>query len=85
METVGQPKTQHIIGRIYDFYNKREEIVNVHFENEDHDYGIGKRKAVYKFLCQKLKYRNKLIKIDFSGVVFVYFGYHEGEFFFVGL
>ncbi len=42
------------IKEIYRFYDKTENIESVHFENEGHDYGFSKRKAVYPFLARHL-------------------------------
>ncbi|VAW17786.1 hypothetical protein MNBD_BACTEROID01-2332 [hydrothermal vent metagenome] len=39
---------------IYRLYGKVENVENVHFENEGHDYGFSKRKAVYPFLAKHL-------------------------------
>jgi len=39
---------------IYRMYGKVENVENVHFKNEGHDYGFSKRKAVYPFLAKHL-------------------------------
>jgi len=38
--------------RIYSFYNAKEKIENDHFAEEGHDYGISKRKSLYRFINQ---------------------------------
>ncbi len=40
------------IKRIYGFYNAENNVENVHFPNEGHDYGISKRKAMYEFVAK---------------------------------
>ena len=42
------------IQRIYGFYDKKENIENVHLEFEGHDYGPSKRQAIYKFFIKRL-------------------------------
>ncbi|MDR2813715.1 MAG: acetylxylan esterase [Prevotellaceae bacterium] len=40
--------------KIYGFYGKPEQVKNVHFADEGHDYGLLKRKAAYLFLSEHL-------------------------------
>lgn len=59
------------IQRTYGFYGKTEQIENVHFESEGHDYGTSKRLALYPFMAKHLrlgieKIKNKLGEIDES-------------------
>jgi hypothetical protein len=42
------------IKKIYGFYNKTNEVENVHLLAEGHDYGINKRIAAYHFLAKHL-------------------------------
>jgi dienelactone hydrolase len=42
------------IQNVYDLYNKKEMVENVHLANEDHDYGLSKRTAAYRFLAAHL-------------------------------
>jgi dienelactone hydrolase len=42
------------IQNIYGLYGKTNLISNVHLANEKHDYGPGKRKALYPFMAQHL-------------------------------
>ena len=62
------------IQRIYGFYNKLDNVENVHFPDEGHGYEYSKRKAVYPFLAKHLKLNIKAIlndegRIDESGIV----------------
>jgi hypothetical protein len=38
--------------RVYSFYHAENEVENDHFANEGHDYGLSKRKALYRFIGQ---------------------------------
>ncbi|MDR2804624.1 MAG: acetylxylan esterase [Dysgonamonadaceae bacterium] len=38
--------------RIYSFYHAENHLENDHFADEGHDYGISKRKALYRFIAQ---------------------------------
>lgn len=37
--------------RIYGFYDAADKVTNVHLQNEGHDFGVNKRKAVYDFFA----------------------------------
>ncbi|MDD2299722.1 MAG: DUF3826 domain-containing protein [Fermentimonas sp.] len=52
--------------RIYEMYNARESVQNVHLPKEGHDYGINKRRAVYDFFGEL--FLLDLKKIDESKV-----------------
>ena len=52
--------------RIYEMYNARESVQNVHLPKEGHDYGINKRRAVYDFFGEL--FLLDLQKIDESKV-----------------
>ncbi|MDR0418924.1 MAG: acetylxylan esterase, partial [Prevotellaceae bacterium] len=43
------------IRKIYGFYEKKDLVQNVHFQEEGHDYGTSKRNAVYEFMAQYLQ------------------------------
>jgi len=40
--------------RIYGFYGAEDNMVNVHFPTEGHDYGLSKRTATYSFIAKHL-------------------------------
>lgn len=40
------------IQRTYGFYDAKDLVQNVHFENEGHDYGFSKRNAMYRFVSK---------------------------------
>lgn len=48
--TVEYPHIKHI----YELFGVPENIENAHFPNEEHDYGLSKRGAVYPFLAKHL-------------------------------
>lgn len=41
--------------KIYGWYGKSDNLINVHLPNEKHDFGFSKRKAVYEFFAKHLK------------------------------
>ena len=41
--------------KIYGWYGKATDVLNVHLPNEKHDFGINKRKAVYDFMVKYLQ------------------------------
>lgn len=54
--TKNTPKVEFpFMQQVYGLYNKKELVENVHLANEKHDYGPGKRQAVYPFLAKHLK------------------------------
>ena len=58
---------------IYGFYNKRENVESYMYENEQHDYGISKRKSLYQFLAKwwgldLMKISNKNKQIDDTNI-----------------
>ncbi len=68
--TVEYPFIRHIYG----FYGAEDQVANVHFPNEGHDYGPSKRQAAYEFLIRELMLdahglRQPDGSIDESGVV----------------
>jgi dienelactone hydrolase len=40
--------------KVYSLYGRQSDVENVHLENEAHDYGISKRKAMYDFMARHL-------------------------------
>lgn len=59
------------IQRTYGFYDKNENVKNVHFPAEGHDYGTSKRLAAYEFMAEHLgldlnKIKNRTGRIDES-------------------
>lgn len=48
--------------KIYGWYGKNENLVNVHLPEEKHDFGFSKRKAVYEFFAKHLKLDLKTIQ-----------------------
>ncbi|MDR2148890.1 MAG: hypothetical protein LBE91_20815 [Tannerella sp.] len=49
--TAHVPESEYpFLRRIYSFYSAENELENDHFEDEGHDYGISKRKSLYRFL-----------------------------------
>lgn len=73
--------TQHVpenefpfVQRIYGFYGKAASVENVHLSKEGHDYGFGKRKAMYAFLLKQFALNAAAVKnaqgdFDEAGVV----------------
>lgn len=59
--------------KVYTLYGKQANVENVHLENEAHDYGISKRKAMYDFMARHLglnlnNVKNKSGEVDESEV-----------------
>lgn len=59
--------------RTYGFYGKESSVQNVHLATEGHDYGAGKRKAMYAFVAQQFGLNTARVKsaageFDESGV-----------------
>lgn len=59
--------------KMYSWYNKKENVSNVHLPEEKHDFGINKRIAVYEFMAKQLGLNLKAIqnpegKIDESKI-----------------
>jgi len=48
--------------KIYDWYGKPGNVINVHLPNEKHDFGFSKRKAVYEFFAKYLSLDLKSIQ-----------------------
>jgi hypothetical protein len=54
--------------KVYDLYGKSENVENVHIENEEHNYGITKRLAMYDFMARHLGLNINAVK-DKTGKV----------------
>jgi len=59
--------------KMYGWYNKKDNVQNVHLPLEKHDFGINKRVAVYDFMTKQLALNGKAIRdaagnIDESGI-----------------
>jgi hypothetical protein len=54
--------------KVYSLYGKSENVENVHIENEEHNYGITKRLAMYDFMARHLGLNINAVK-DNSGKV----------------
>jgi dienelactone hydrolase len=54
--------------KVYNLYGKPENVENVHIENEEHNYGITKRLAMYDFMARHLGLNINIIK-DKSGKI----------------
>jgi len=54
--------------KVYSLYGKTENVENVHIENEEHNYGITKRLAMYDFMARHLGLNISVVK-DNSGKV----------------
>jgi hypothetical protein len=59
--------------KVYSLYGKAENVENIHIENEEHNYGITKRLAMYDFMARHLKLnidavKDKAGKVDESKV-----------------
>lgn len=48
--------------KIYGWYGKGENLINVHLPDEKHDFGFSKRKAVYEFFAKHLRLDLKAIQ-----------------------
>jgi sugar phosphate isomerase/epimerase/dienelactone hydrolase len=55
--------------KIYNWYGKGDNIVNVHLPLEKHDFGFNKRKAVYEFFAKHLKLNLKAIEAADGSIV----------------
>ena len=61
--TKNNPKVEYpFMQYIYGLYGKDKEVESVHLENEKHDYGINKRKAMYPFMAKYLNLKLKRIQ-----------------------
>jgi sugar phosphate isomerase/epimerase len=59
--------------KMYSWYSKKENVINVHLPDEKHDFGINKRTAVYGFMAKWLGLNLKAVqdvtgKIDESAI-----------------
>ena len=56
------------VQQVYALYGQPQKVENVHLANEQHDYGPGKRNAMYPFMAKHLKLNLKAV-IDQNGNV----------------
>jgi hypothetical protein len=54
--------------KMYSWYNKKENVENVHLKEEGHDFGINKRTPVYEFMAKHLGLNLKAIQ-DITGKI----------------
>lgn len=53
--TASYPALEYpFLQRIWGFYGRQGEVHNSHFQDERHDYGVNKRRAVYRFFARTL-------------------------------
>jgi sugar phosphate isomerase/epimerase/dienelactone hydrolase len=55
--------------KIYNWYGKNDNLVNVHLPNDKHDFGFNKRKAVYEFFAKHLHLNLKAIQNNAGNIV----------------
>jgi len=48
--------------KIYNWYGKPENVVNVHLPNDKHDFGFNKRKPLYEFMAKQLNLNLKTVQ-----------------------
>jgi hypothetical protein len=56
------------IQQVYTLYGKQQQVENVHLASEQHDYGPGKRNAMYPFMAKHLQLNMKAV-LDKNGNV----------------
>jgi len=56
------------IQQVYALYGKQQQVENVHLASEQHDYGPGKRNAMYPFMAKHLQLNMKAV-LDKNGNV----------------
>lgn len=67
--TRNNPKVEFpFMQKVYGLYNKTSNVENVHLANEKHDYGPGKRMALYPFMAKHLRLNLKAV-LNGKGVV----------------
>ena len=61
--TAHNPEIEYpYLKKVYQLYDKPENVENVHLANEGHDYGISKRLAMYDFMARHLGLSIKAVK-----------------------
>lgn len=70
--------------RIYDLYGARDRVRNVHLASEKHDYGPGKRRAMYDFVAEQFglrteglrnadgTYREEIVTVEHAPQMYVF-------------
>jgi dienelactone hydrolase len=67
--TKNTPSVEYpFVQQVYALYGQPQKVENVHLANEQHDYGPGKRNAMYPFMAKHLKLNLKAV-IDQNGNV----------------
>lgn len=60
--TASVPELEYpYLQRVYEFFDAKENVSNVHFPTEGHDFGANKRKAVYEFFIKTFRLNAKLL------------------------
>jgi hypothetical protein len=54
--------------KIYGFYGKEDNIQNVHFPDEGHDYGFNKRIAMYEFMARHMGLNIDMVKDSIGNI-----------------
>ncbi len=54
----------HYLKKMYSWYGKPDNVINVHLPNDKHDFGFNKRKAVYEFFAKHLGLNLKPVQAD---------------------
>jgi dienelactone hydrolase len=55
--------------KMYSWYNKKDNVVNVHLPDERHDFGFSKRKAVYEFFAKHLGLNLKAVQAADGSII----------------
>ncbi len=55
--------------KMYSWYNKKDNVVNVHLPDERHDFGFGKRKAVFEFFAKHLGLNLKAVQAADGSII----------------
>ncbi len=55
--------------KMYSWYGKPDNVINVHLPNDKHDFGFNKRKPVYEFFAKYLELNLKAIQAADGSIV----------------